>query len=314
LDFVAEGSHFLGQLQEARCPLCDQPMNAEHHHLDGHADAQSVYESSKAEAAKILGLRSDLKDAIESLHQRREARLREQTDATKSLSDINARIDRELAPALRITKERLDGLIVRRLQLESVKSDMEQADALRTVRTELEKSLEKPGAAPKDWAQTDPIATRKFCDEVEAVLKEWSWPETGRVEFDDKNCDINVDGKPRISHGKGVRAVLHAAFTIALLRYCAAKKLPHPGFVVLDSPLTSYKEGKDAPADAQTSEIDPTIQNGFWTSLLKLPENIQIVVFDNKEPPQAVASAIEYTFFAGRKAEKDQRRGFIPSR
>jgi hypothetical protein len=83
---------------------------------------------------------------------------------------------------------------------------------------------------------------------------------------------------------------------------------------VLDSPLTSYKEGKDAPVDAQTSEIDPTIQNGFWTSLLKLPENIQIVVFDNKEPPQAVASAIEYTFFAGRKAEKDQRRGFIPSR
>jgi hypothetical protein len=289
-------------------------MDAEHrHHLDGHADAKSVYESSKAEAAKILGLRTDLKEAIASLNQRRTARLKEQAAATADLKDIDARIDRDLAPALRITKERLDGLFARRLELQSIKSNLEQAEALRAVRSELEKTLENPISAPKDWSQIDSIAVRKFCDEIEAVLKEWSWPEGGRVDFDEKNCDINVDGKPRISHGKGVRAVLHAAFIIALLRFCAARGLPHPGFVVLDSPLTSYKEGRDQPSEQETSKLDPTIENSFWVSLQKVPTSIQIVVLDNKEPPSAVSASIAYTYFAGKKATGGQRKGFIPS-
>jgi hypothetical protein len=320
LDFIAEGSHFLGQLQEARCPLCDQPMDSEHRqHLSDHADASTVYESSKAEAAKILGLRTNLKGAIESLKQRRILRVQEHTEATDTLSEINARIDRDLSPALRVTKDRLDELFSRRLQLENIKTTIEQADALRALRSSLERVLEKPvTSAPKDWSQIDPIAVRNFCDEIETVLKEWSWPEAGRVDFDEKNVDINVDGKPRISHGKGVRAILHAAFTIALLRYCSKKGLPHPGFVFIDSPLTSHKEGRDRPeAEVDTnaeadSKIDPTIENGFWVSLTKLPKEIQVIVLDNKEPPGTVANSIAYQYFAGRKWVEGQRRGFYP--
>jgi len=128
-----------------------------------------------------------------------------------------------------------------------------------------------------------------------------------------------VDGKPRISHGKGVRALLHAAFSIGLLRFCMKKNLPHPGFLVLDSPLTSYKEGRDRPSgedrtrEIAESKIDPTIENGFWVSLKELSRDIQIVVLDNKEPPSAIASIIDYTYFAGKKAAKGQRIGFIPS-
>lgn len=322
LDFIAEGSHFLGQLQEARCPLCDQPMDAEHRkHLSGRADAPAVYASSKSEAAKILGLRVDLTGAIESLEQRRIARMREHTEATKTLSDINARIDRDLSPALRVTKERLDELFTRRLQLESIKTNFEQAESLRSLRVSLEKTLENPvKSAPKDWSQIDPIAVRKFCDEIEALLKEWSWPEAGRVDFDEKNVDINVDGKPRISHGKGVRAILHTAFTIALLRYCLKKGLPHPGFVFIDSPLTSHKEGRDkqdtelVTNDGADSKIDPTIENGFWVSLTKLSKDIQIVILDNKEPPEAVVDSIAYHYFAGRKWIEGQRRGFLPAK
>jgi hypothetical protein len=44
--------------------------------------------------------------------------------------------------------------------------------------------------------------------EVEAVLKEWNWKGDGRVEFDQKDFDIVVDGQSRLSHGKGIRAIL----------------------------------------------------------------------------------------------------------
>jgi DNA repair exonuclease SbcCD ATPase subunit len=53
LDFVSEGSYFFEQLQEARCPLCDQPMDEQHiGHVSGTARAKAVYSSAKAEAAK----------------------------------------------------------------------------------------------------------------------------------------------------------------------------------------------------------------------------------------------------------------------
>ena len=38
-----------------------------------------------------------------------------------------------------------------------------------------------------------------------------------------------------------VRAILHAAFTLSLAQYCFDRDFPHPGFVVLDSPLVTYR-------------------------------------------------------------------------
>ena len=41
--------------------------------------------------------------------------------------------------------------------------------------------------------------------------------------FNEKEYDIIVDGQPRQSHGKGVRAILYSAFIIGLLKYCIKK-------------------------------------------------------------------------------------------
>lgn len=66
------------------------------------------------------------------------------------------------------------------------------------------------------------------------------WKGSPRVEFNGKAINIVVDGKPRQSHGKGVRAILYAAIAIGLLRYCANNNRPHPGVVVIDSPLDGH--------------------------------------------------------------------------
>ncbi|MFE3206071.1 hypothetical protein [Embleya sp. NPDC059237] len=51
--------------------------------------------------------------------------------------------------------------------------------------------------------------------------------------------DVRAEGRPRAVRGKGVRSVLHSAFTTALARYGLANARPHPGFVVLDSPVAT---------------------------------------------------------------------------
>jgi hypothetical protein len=54
-------------------------------------------------------------------------------------------------------------------------------------------------------------------------------------------CSRLADDQYRSAHGKGVRAILHAAFTIGLAQYCFDRDIAHPGFVVLDSPLVTYR-------------------------------------------------------------------------
>jgi hypothetical protein len=41
---------------------------------------------------------------------------------------------------------------------------------------------------------------------------------------------------------------------------------------------------------------------------------LQIIIVENKEPPQAVADALNYHWFAGDLAQPGDRRGFIPDR
>src|ERR1700741_3417923 len=68
---------------------------------------------------------------------------------------------------------------------------------------------------------------------VQSVLRAWHFPGDPAVSFDDASHDILVNGKSRRSNGKGVRALMNAAFKIGLLDYCRLKQLPHPGVLVL---------------------------------------------------------------------------------
>jgi hypothetical protein len=74
------------------------------------------------------------------------------------------------------------------------------------------------------------------------VLEAWGFPGSPRVAFDLKAQDITINGKERAANGKGVRAILHAAFKVTVMIWCDRHGLPHPKFLVLDSPLVTYRE------------------------------------------------------------------------
>jgi hypothetical protein len=309
LDFLSEGAHFFNALEDAQCPVCGQLMSVEHrHHLDASDNTSGVYDAAKAEAAKILALRRDLTAAVGALGERRADREKEKSAATLRIKEIDDAIDTEITPVLKDNKVQLDTLIQRRLSLETVRADRAQVKELQSRKTELEQNLKRPTPISK-WAGLDPTASHQFCRNVEELLKEWAWSGDARVEFDEKSFDIRIDGTPRQSHGKGVRAILYAAFVIGLLRYCHGNKKPHPGFVVIDSPLTTLKKGQPRRGDEQ---IDPRMENAFWSSLARVPTALQVVVLENKEPPADLLPGLTYTLFAGEHARADQRRGFIP--
>ncbi|MAM09170.1 hypothetical protein [Sphingobium yanoikuyae] len=311
LDFVAEGAHYFDGLQTVTCPLCGQNMNEEHVHKAAQASAD-VYAAARAEAAKILAQRADLEDAIGSLEQRREARDAERATALATYQGAERRLASILQPAAANSTAQLRRLNARRLELESARNTSDQVETLRALKAEIEKSNTGKGKAKQQWESLPGTSLLAFCKEIEAVLKEWKWEGEGRVEFDEKNFDIKVDGQTRQSHGKGFRAVLYSAFVIALVRYCQKKNLPHPGVLVIDSPLTSYKRRGAKDVKGSDSTVSFGVETAFWEALTKIARDVQVIIVENKEPPASVAAAVHYEWFAGNEAEPGDRVGFIP--
>lgn len=307
LDFVAEGAHYFKELQETRCPLCDQVMDGTHEHV-AEASAESVHHSARAEAAKILGHRADLAATIEAVTSRMQERAMQAAAAKADISRIEGRLSQAVIPSFTEVAARLDNLVSQRLELERASSERDQIRNLRELKRQIETALDtKEGK--ETWEQLPAKALRDLCSEIETILNEWNWKGPGRVDFDQKEYDIVVDGQSRQSHGKGVRAVLYAAFAIGLLRYCKNKGKPHPGMVVIDSPLTSYKKGTSKSTD--DGPIDPGIEASFWESLTRLDDGMQVIIIENKEPPQDVVEKVHYQWFAGDAARPGERVGLI---
>ncbi|MCH4538760.1 hypothetical protein, partial [Ochrobactrum sp. A-1] len=309
LDFIAEGAHYFTGLQEVHCPLCDQPMSPGHAHM-AEENSINVYEGARAEAAKIKALDVDLGETISTLEARLADWRKGEAESRTLIRGYENQIDQALTPTLANLSSRLEKLIARRVALESVRSDRDQLQSLQLMKEEIERTTTGKGTSTPKWEPLPSVALRGFCKSIEEVLKEWSWSDEPRVEFDQSGFDIVVDGQSRQSHGKGVRSVLYSAFVIGLLRYCKSQGKPHPGFVVLDSPLTSYRR---SPSRNQTDgPISASIEVAFWNSLAKLKSDTQIIIIENKEPPSEVARAVNYAWFGGDTAQPGQRSGFIP--
>jgi hypothetical protein len=147
----------------------------------------------------------------------------------------------QLAPAADVAEKRLDEVLSIRDNIRRGLSLIEQKDALLIRREDL--SASKPASkAERPQLGVSGTIMHDFAQKVGAVLTEWHFPGNRHVAFDDSTYDLRIDGKSRKDNGKGVRAVTHAAFKVALLVFCRERKLPHPGFLILDTPLLTYRD------------------------------------------------------------------------
>jgi hypothetical protein len=142
---------------------------------------------------------------------------------------------------------------------------------------------------------------------VSDILKAWNFPGECYVHFDKTTSDFVIDGKPRASRGKGLRAITHAAVTIGLLEYCQEHGLPHPGFAVLDSPLLAYfkPEGDD---DLSLQGTD--LKERFYDYLVEHHgDESQVIIIENQHPPSTVEDQLSMAVFTGNP--KEGRFGFL---
>jgi hypothetical protein len=98
--------------------------------------------------------------------------------------------------------------------------------------------------------------------------------------------------------------ILHAAFTTALADYCLEQRRSHPGFIVLDSPLVTFREPGEQEADLRQS-----VPQHVYRQLLSVFRG-QAIVVENTDPPSDILDRAQVYMFS--REASGQRFGFFP--
>jgi hypothetical protein len=305
LEGIEEAGSFFVLREHDTCPLCGADQV---HHRTGEAcdgDVETIRAAARTEIDRISLLRTELHQVIEGLSAEEHSIKDELPKVDKQLRQFDIAIQREL-PDFRAAKNRISEIV-------STKTDVQRKLSLFQRKSELLDLRGTIGDVTTDAtsliaeAVLDGRSKDEFAKHVQALLKEWGYPTEGRVFFDLKTRDIEIAGKLRRANGKGVRAILHSAFTLGLAKYCKEHQLPHPGFVILDSPLVTYRDPLEAD-EKRVAESD--LKGRFFKSVDSLAKDFQIIIFENVDLPSWLEGRTTTQIFTGNPAY--DRAGFYP--
>ncbi len=343
LAFLEAGSELLQQLPIVTCPTCGQPIEPGHTHgtpaeTSGDAsnvrttnaanDAPGITRRSKpsdpingdavriaceAEARSIQVLLRDLEMAVSDLVVERETLTELVRQRASTIHDIERRVEDELRSRLVAATTEMRRSVGVRQQLIRQETTLQHRASLLERRYEIAHELDRIGKrAPKlEPPPREEVDVEPLNEQIRALLDAWLVG-AGTVRFNRDEMDFVIGGRPRAEQGKGVRAIWFSAFIVALMRLCRKESRPHPGFVMLDSPLTTFR-GSNRPLRGP-EDVSETVEQAFFRHLAKTSASAsareQIIIFDNKEPPSDVAEYANVVQFTGPGG--GGREGFVP--
>lgn len=313
LALIEESGNLLDSFPAQTCPVCgSDPMHHRPDECDKAFSVSFVRDAARAEIEKIGGLKRNLEVELRELQSEAIENSNRIDAINERLKEVESTITSELMPRVKVTSDVLNAQISLRDRLLRAQAVAEQLNALRRRKTSLSPvALQK--ALPSALITSNPSTAEleSFSQVVEDLLKEWNYPDSGRVVFSETSRDIVIAGQPRNSHGKGVRALTCSAVILGLMRYCVARELPHPGFVVLDSPLVAYKEpDPGSPPDDESIKLRAAgVQDAFYTSLASTLSQGQVIIFENDDPPSLPGVVFGSTRFTKSSVG---RHGFFP--
>lgn len=300
---IAEVGLRIDQTPTERCPVCGAlAEHQQHEHIVEQESPSAVRASCEAERAKIATLMADLEETVAT----NAADLAKEMEEAEKRSVQLASLDQELAETLR---PRVAEATESFRDAEHRVRQAEHAVQVLRYEAELRQLLDGP---EKQSRRAEKLPSPKvssgeadaFAKVAERLLEEWQFPEAGRVTFSEQDQDLVIEGRHRASFGKGVLALTHAAFSLALLRFCLDSDLPTPGLAVIDSPLVVYRE-----PDPEEGAFPSGVKDNFYRSIARSFGDAQVFIFENETPPDdlgAEANIVKFT------KSTSGRYGFIP--
>jgi hypothetical protein len=308
LNFMDEGKHALDELEEVNCPLCksliDKRILAPY--VD---DTPIIKEAIQEEYSKIKRKEADLSKAIIDLNKKVQEEGKTIEIKTKQFQEIDALIVSRLKPIHNHEHEEL----AKYMRLKSAK------EQINTLSFEIIENENRILELKNKLAEKTPVLTTRtiprdiyseLSDEIKNVLNSWGI-ESKEVYYKEKDSDIVIDGLTRVNHGKGFRGLYLSAFMIGTLTYCLKNEKPHPHFLVLDTPLTAFKD-KDKPNNMTENVVPLEIQYRFYKALGELSylNQIQLIILEHEIPPIELLNKMHHERFT--KDSMLGKYGFYP--
>jgi hypothetical protein len=288
LQSTVEAGNLFADHPEGPCPICGaEPIHQQHgitqEQLDNFTTACS------AEAEKIQTRQADLAGTMSRLTSERDNLQTELTTIAKQRAETAQSFKDILGPSITDIDGDLTDLGEQRAAIGATLALYEQLHRLDEIEQQGMQAQTPRSKKDKAFAPLPPSAYDEFARAVQELLKVWSFPELDRVVYDTRAEDIVVSGKARKDNGKGYRAITYAAFMIGILLETRRKNLAHPGFVLMDSPLVTYREPDE--------HIGAGVKNAFYRNLATNLGSAQVIVLENEEPPEELKTSIAYTAF-----------------
>jgi hypothetical protein len=281
-------------LGQGPCPLCGAESEHQRRETECDGNVEAVVKAARGEIAKIDLLRTELTDTVNSLRRELASLTRTLPKLEEQLEGVVARVEK-INPTLSRMRASYADLADKRSDVREALTMLRTLQDIEQRRALLDQDPESSGGNLVSDGDLPAATAEKFAMQVEGILKAWNFPEADRVFFDPKARDIVIAGKPRISRGKGLRAITHAAFTIGLLEYCRTQDTPHPGFAVLDSPLLAYRAPEGTEDDLRGTDLNER----FYTYLRASKSDRQVIIVENDDPPESVRTGPQVTMFTG---------------
>lgn len=303
LDTVREAGNLLGYFTAGTCAFCGAEPEHQHNNTDCEGDTTSFGAAIDEQTRRTRALADDLRATIEDVAERREElrRLAEvSTGERERLSRRLAEIERSLASDSTALKD----LVNKRRSIERSLGLYDQIEALEKMKQVVVDEATAETAAVA--SSVNRRAQREFSRELVDRLKAWGFPSPDEVRYDALAQDIVAGDQLRSAHGKGVRAILHAAFTLGLAKYCMDREIPHPGFIVLDSPLVTYRPPDQAHKDDNEPPRD--VVTAFYRDIQRHAVG-QVIVMENTDPTEPLDEQTTDIIFT---ASDHGRYGFFP--
>ncbi|MDZ5698687.1 hypothetical protein [Chelativorans sp. M5D2P16] len=298
LTAIQESGSMFAHVEQVACPLCGAEPEAQHLDETCDGDVEAVVAAATAEIGKIQRLQAELDSTVSDL-------TTESAELTESLKVIeaeyealNKEIKESVGPDVTEVRASFSALVEERSGAQKAADLFARYDKLVARKTGLLEEEDAPESASAEVTTGIPESVaHAFSSKVSEILKAWHFPGECHVYYDKDSSDFVIDGKPRSSRGKGLRAITHAAVNIALLEYCQLNGLSHPGFVVLDSPLLAYFKPE---GDEELALRGTDLKERFYDYLIEHHcQDSQVIIIENQHPPERIEEQVALTVFTG---------------
>ncbi len=302
LAFILEAESLTSQLPTQLCPICSNPMN-----IDEIQHLNEIENFKEGVIAEIALIKEKLEDLKESITESKENVLKleaKSNDLKITLEKLENRLE-SIKPEIQNLKTILNDYI----EIEKIGNYIEFVDTETATLYETKDSLEilKSEKESTDIVNVcDYDILKKLSGFIEQRLKTWNYNVNPKVIFnsDFKTFDIVISNKSRGSYGKGRRAISYTACLLGFLDYCLKEEKNFSNFIVIDSPLTTFKDKEVSETEDDSFELDDL----FFDDIRKTSLESQLIIFENKIPKEIEGiNIIEFT-----KSKEQGRYGFFP--